>query len=143
MDRNQKTDNLWSYGLMVLPVAALILLFVPGMVHIYSPSLQKMETFSCMGVPAEVGMYMTSRLFLFLFGYTLIQTVIYSRCLTKGTARGLFVMSVVCLCMSLLVVLLDVEVEPWPLGIFVILWAVQSIAAFVRMKMEEDACTYD
>ncbi len=142
MDRNPKMDKIWSYGLMVLPVAALVLLFVPGMVHIYSPSLDKLETFSCMGVPEEVGMYLTARLFLLLFGYTLVQTVIYSRSLTKGTARGLFVMTVTCMCMSLLVVLMDVEIEPWPVLLFPILWAVESIFTFIRMRMEEQACTY-
>ncbi len=127
---------------MVLPVAALVLLFVPGMVRVYSESAEKMLYYSCMGVPEELGMSMTAQLFLLLFGYTLVQTVIYSRSLTKGMARGMFVMSVACVCVSLLVVLMDVEVEPWPLGIFPILWTVESVAAFIRMRMEEEACTY-
>lgn len=133
----RKRDLIWSWILIGLNGLSLLLGMIPGMIKIYDKEVQDFVNGCLWKVPSGNIMSNIAPLLIVAFAYSLLTCFIYLKGQSVGKIRGILVLSIACGVLSLLPMLPPGIILKMPYGIISCIWGVQSIAAFIRMKMEE------
>ena len=138
MFQTKKSDLVWSWILIGLNIFGILWGLIPGLMTMYSKDAGGIYVPACLlKVPSGNIMGNVAPLLLVAFGYCLLVGFIYLRNQTIGTIRGHFIMSIVCLALSMMSLLPHNTVEDWPYSVIPITFAVQTVAAFIRMRLQQ------
>ena len=142
MFMTKKSDLVWSWIIIGLTALALVWGLIPGLMTMYSKDAGEFGGYvpACLWkVPEGNIMGNVAPLLIVAFGYCLLVGFIYLRNQSIGTIRGLFIMSIVCMLLSLMALLPHNTVEKWPYSVIPCIFAVQTVVSFIRMKLQQRA----
>ena len=137
MFQTKKSDLVWSWIIISLTAFALLWGLIPGLMTVYDKQTASYIPGCLWKVPASNIMSNVAPLLIMAFGYCLLVGFIYLRNQSIGTIRGLFIMSIVCLLLSLMSLLPHYTVEKWPYSVIPCIFGVQTVVTFIRMKLQQ------
>ena len=138
MFQRKKSDLVWSWIMVGLNIFGILWGLIPGLMTMYSKDAGGIYVNACLlMVPAGNIMANVAPLLLVAFGYCLLVGFIYMRNQTIGSIRGLFIMSIVCVALSMLSLLPHNTVETWPYSVIPITFGVQTVVSFIRMQIDQ------
>ena len=137
MFQTKKSDLVWSWIIISLTLAGLIWGLIPGLMTVYDKQTASYIPGCLWKVPASNIMSNVAPLLIAAFAYCLLTGFIYLRNQSIGTIKGLFIMSIVCVLLSLMALLPHYTVEKWPYSVIPCIFGVQTVVSFIRMKLQQ------